>query len=70
MAELKAQELGGKLVRVDDVRRQWSGIASGIRQALLQLPGRLAPLLEQRTAGFIRQALDKEVRAALQALTD
>ena len=68
IAEQKAAQLRRELVSAEDVKREVSAQAGRVREALLQLPDRLAPLLEQRPLGFIRDTLDKEIRASLQAL--
>lgn len=70
IAKLKADELEGQLVRLEAVKREWSGIAARIRETLLQMPDRLAPVLEMRPLGFVRQTLDTEIRAALQGLSE
>lgn len=68
IAEMKAAELAGQLVRVEDVRRQWERIAAQLKENIMQLSDRLAPLLEQRPFAFIRTTLDSELRRSLQAL--
>lgn len=68
IAELEAAKMRGDLVPIEDVKRQWEIEASRQREAWLQLADRLAPLLEMRPFGFIRQALDAEVRQILNGL--
>jgi phage terminase Nu1 subunit (DNA packaging protein) len=70
LAELKAAQLRKELVPVADVERQWSGEAGRVREAFLQLADRLAPVLEMRPIGFIRQTLDAEVRQVLTGLSE
>lgn len=70
MAEQKAAEMAGSLIKVDEVRRRWAAIAGEVRTALLQLPTRLAPILAQRDLPFIRQTLDDEIRSALEKVTE
>lgn len=70
LAELKAAQLRRELVPVADVERQWSGEAGRVREAFLQLADRLAPVLEMRPIGFIRQTLDAEVRQVLTGLSN
>lgn len=67
-AEMEAAKMRGDLVERGSVRREFEAAASRVREALLQLPDRVAPVLEQRPLGFIRQTLDTEIRAALEAL--
>ena len=45
MAELKLQELQGLLVRASDVRMQYARRLAALREAVLQVPARLAPVL-------------------------
>lgn len=45
LAELKLAELRGELVRVGDVRAAYAKRAAGLREAILQLPARLAAQL-------------------------
>lgn len=68
IAEMKAAELAKDLVRVEDVRRQWERIAAQVKENVMQLPDRLAPLLEERPLAFIRSTLDAEFRRALQTM--
>lgn len=68
LAEMKAAELAKSLIRVDEVRRQWSAIASEVRTALLQIPARVAPVLAQRDVAFVRHTLDLEIRQSLEKL--
>lgn len=70
IAEMKAAEISKQLVRVEDVRRQWEKIAVQLRESIMQLPDRLAPLIEQRPFAFIRNTLESELRRALLALDD
>lgn len=68
ISEMKAAELAGELVRLEDVRRKWDTISSRAKQALMQLPDRLAPVLENRSQAFIRETVEVEVRKALHGL--
>ena len=45
MAERRDAELAGQLIRVDAVRAVWAAKITGARDALLQIPSRLAPVL-------------------------
>jgi hypothetical protein len=45
MAEIALKELDGKLVKVDDVKTQWTGIVRDIRSKLLALPSKVVTLL-------------------------
>lgn len=69
LAERRVAELSGELLRVADVRRAAETVASRIRQRLLDLPDRMASLLEHRPGAFVRSTLNGEVHAALNELT-
>jgi transcriptional regulator with XRE-family HTH domain len=45
MAELKIQELRGDMVRLSAVKAVWANTISNTRNALLQLPSRIAPVV-------------------------
>lgn len=45
LAELREREASGELVRADAVRAAHARRVAGLREALLQLPARLAPIL-------------------------
>lgn len=45
LAELKLAELSGDLVRVADIRAAYARRVASLREALLQLPARLAPVM-------------------------
>jgi len=68
IAEVKAAEQCKELVRVESVKREWQSISGRIREAFLQMPDRLSPVLEMRPLAFIRKTLDDELRAALEEL--
>jgi phage terminase Nu1 subunit (DNA packaging protein) len=68
IAEVKAAEQCKKLVMAEDVKREWQSISGRIREAFLQMPDRLSPVLEMRPLAFIRKTLDDELRAALEEL--
>lgn len=65
-AELDYYERAGELVRADDVRRQAFDAGRRIRDALMQLPERLAPeLAVEEDAHSIRARIEGEIRMAL-----
>ncbi len=45
IAEMKQAEMEGVLIRADAVRSAWAAKITGARDALLQIPSRLAPVL-------------------------
>lgn len=69
LAELKAAQLRSELAPVADFERQMAIEASRVREAVLQLADRLAPVLEMRPIAFIRQTLDTEARRVLEGLS-
>ena len=69
LAELKLAELQGELVRASAVRQSMARRAAGLREALLQLPARVVPLLAaDPTPAAMDKALRAEIVAALQQL--
>ena len=71
LAELKLLELRGELVRAAAVRAALSKRAAGLREAFLQLPARVVPLL---AADPLPSSMDRilraEIVAALAQLTE
>jgi hypothetical protein len=70
IAQLKAAELEGQLVRVDQVRAQLASQLAPIREGLLQLPARLASMLAAQTdAGRVQTMLEAEIHQVLAPLS-
>jgi phage terminase Nu1 subunit (DNA packaging protein) len=70
MAELREGELRGELIRVEAVRAVWASRIVSTRDALLQIPSRLAPVLAAETnLATVTQLLDDELRQALEQLS-
>ena len=69
LAQLKWEEESGDLIRVADVRATLAHVVATTREALLQLPARMAPLLaaESDTAA-VQNLLHAEIHAALDTL--
>lgn len=66
MAEMKERELTGDLIRARAVRAALAAKLSSMRDALLQLSARLAPVLAAETdLAKVRQMLDDEIYQAL-----
>jgi hypothetical protein len=66
MAELKLQEQLGLVVNADAVRAEYSKHVSAVRDAILQVPGRLAPMFAAEIdVAKIQQLLDAELRQVL-----
>lgn len=69
IAELKLAEMQGDLVRAADVRREVGQQASALREALLQIDARLAPLVAIESDVSRCQALIREeLRSVLEVL--
>ena len=71
IAEMKEAEMRGALIRVDAVRSAWAGRATSTRDALLQIPARLAPVLAAETdMERVCGLLEEELRQALLQLSE
>lgn len=62
LAQLKLAEQRGELVRAEDVRASWARQIAALREALLQLPARVVPLL---VADPQAAAMDEVLRAEI-----
>jgi phage terminase Nu1 subunit (DNA packaging protein) len=70
IAQMKLAELRGELIRVEAVRAVWASRIVSTRDALLQIPSRLAPVLAAETnLATVTQLLDDELRQALEQLS-
>lgn len=70
LAEMREAELQGKLIRVEAIRAAWARRVSATRDALLQIPHRVAPVLAAETElDRIGRVLDDELRQALAELS-
>jgi len=69
--KLKNGKLAGLLVSRDEVEATFLQVSTDIRQALLGLPRKLAPLLvEMKDERAIRKLLDDEIKRTLHKLAD
>jgi phage terminase Nu1 subunit (DNA packaging protein) len=69
LAELELEQREGKLVEADVVQREAFKAARQVRDALLNLPDRVAGVLAAETNQFkVHQMLTKEIRRALEDL--
>lgn len=70
IAEMKQAEMEATLIRVDAVRAAWAAKITGARDALLQIPSRIAPVLAAET-DLVRVTglLEDELRRALSELS-
>ncbi len=70
LAEIKLAEAQGRMIDAEIVRKEIAAIAGTVREAMLLLPDRLAPLLEKRQSAFIQATLETEIRTALRGLPE
>jgi len=64
-AERENWAAAGELVPIAEYKRRSAAMITQTRQRLLQLPGRLAPQLEDQSGSMIRTKLLTEVRRVL-----
>lgn len=70
IAEMKQAEIAGELIRVDAVRSAWAAKITTVRDALLQIPSRLAPqLAAESDLVQVTLLLEAELRQALADLS-
>ena len=70
LAEMKQAEMEGKLILADAVRSAWAAKITGARDALLQIPSRIAPVLAANTDLVeVTALLEAELRQALAELS-
>jgi len=70
LAEMKQAEMQGTLIRADAVRSAWAAKITGARDALLQIPSRVAPVLAACTDLVeVTALLEAELRQALADLS-
>lgn len=68
--ELKYRELSGQLIRADAVRAAWAKRLASTRDALLQIPHRMAPVLAaEADMDRVALLLEAELRQALAELS-
>lgn len=71
IAEMKEQEMRGALIRSDVIRTVLATKISATRDALLQIPVRLAPVLAAESdIERVAELLDEELRQALAQLSE
>ncbi len=70
IARLKLAEMRGEVIRVDAVRAAWAAKITGARDALLQIPSRLAPqLAAESDLVAVTALLEADLRQALADLS-
>lgn len=70
ISELKLQTMKGELHKADDVRRVMTDMLSSFKTRLMNVPAKVAPVLEDRDAGYIKDRLTSEVTEVLNELKD
>lgn len=71
IAEMKEEEMRGTLIRADAVRSALAARISATRDALLQIPSRLAPVLAAESdMERVTELLETELRQALAQLAE
>ena len=69
LAELKLAEQRGELLRIADVRSAYAKRAAGLREALLQIPMRLAAVLAaENDQARVHDRLQSELHAVLEQM--
>lgn len=70
LAEIREAEERGKLIQVSAVRATWAARIASTRDALLQIPSRIAPVLAAETnLATVTHLLEDELRQALAELS-
>lgn len=70
LMEMREAEERGSLIRIDAVKSALSVAMATVREALLQIPSRLAPLLAADTdPGNVQRLLHAEIHQALETLS-
>lgn len=70
ISELKLQTMKGELHKADDVERVMTDMLAAFKTRIMNIPSKVAPILEDRDAGYIKDRLTNEVVEALNELKD
>lgn len=70
ISEMKLQTMKGELHKADDVRHVMTDMLSSFKTRMMNIPSKVAPVLEDRDAGYIKERLTSEVTEALNELKD
>lgn len=69
-AQVKYEQLTGSLIEKDEVARAAKIVGGNLRNALLNLPNKLAPIVAAETDVVqVKHLLDKEIKSILKALS-
>ena len=70
ISEMKLRTMKGELHKADDVRHVMTDMLSSFKTRMMNIPAKVAPVLEDRDAGYIKERLTSEVTEALNELKD
>lgn len=69
--ELEVERLRGQLIAVQDVRRLWGDIVNTVKNNLLHLPNKVAPMVRMmESTELIANIMSEEIRRILENLAD
>jgi hypothetical protein len=70
MAQLEYEQASGKLIEVAAVKNQVAAVLSSLREALMQIPARMSPVVAAESdAGKVHEMLTAELHQALEQFT-
>jgi len=70
ISELKLQTMKGELHKAENVKQVMTDMLSAFKTRMMNIPSKVAPILEDRDAGYIKERLTAEVIEALNELQD
>lgn len=70
ISELKLQVMKGDLHKAEDVERVMMDMLASFKTRLMNIPSKVAPVLENRDAAYIKDHLTKEIIEVLNELKD
>lgn len=70
ISELKLQTMKGELHKAGDVEMVMMDMLAAFKTRMMNIPSKVAPILENRDAAFIKERLTDEVTEALNELKD
>lgn len=70
ISELKLQIMQGELHKAEDVEMVMTDMLAAFKTRMMNIPSKVAPILESRDAAFIKDRLTSEVTEALNELKD
>lgn len=70
ISEMKLQVMKGELHKAADVERVMTDMLASFKTRVMNIPSKVAPVLENRDAAYIKDRLTKEVMEVLNELKD